>query len=110
MVEGEGAAAIMAMVSVPVNASTAMVIRPVKVAGRTAVITVFVHEFTVKICPVVEPAGVATTWQPLHCPLKSSPVIVIAEPALTISGRRLKVGPTPIVSIFAPILQRTAEE
>jgi hypothetical protein len=110
MVEGEGAAAMIAMASVPGKACTVIVIRPVKVAGRTALIAVFVHEVTCKICPVVEPAGVAITLQPLHDPLKSSPVIVIVEPEFTISGSRLTSGPMPIVLIFGPILQRTAEE
>ena len=110
MVEGDGAAAMIAMESLPGSASTVIVIRPVKVAGSTALIAVFVHEVTCRVCPVAEPAGVATILQPLHCPLKSSPAIVIVVPELTTNGSRLNVGPMPIVLIFGPILQRTAEE
>ena len=57
---------ITATASLPVAASTWMVIRPVKVAGKVAVIEVLLHAVVVNCCEVVEPAGVAVTLQPLH--------------------------------------------
>ena len=107
--EGDGAAAIIAMASLPDRASTVIVSSPVKVAGRTAEIAVFVHEVICKICPVVEPAGVATTLQPIHCPLKPNPLMVIVEPALTTSGNVLNSGLIG-VRIYGTTLQRTAVE
>ena len=50
----------------PDAAKTWIVTRPVKVAGRVAVIEVLLHEVVVNCWEVVEPAGVAVTRQPEH--------------------------------------------
>ena len=55
-----------ATASLPDAASTWMVTRPVTVAGRVAVIEVLLHAVVVNCWEVVEPAGVASTRQPLH--------------------------------------------
>src|ERR1700733_14768487 len=99
----------MAIASLPDRASTDSVSRPVKLAGKIAEIAVLVHEVICKICPVVEPAGVATTLQPMHCPLKPNPLMVIVEPAFTTRGSVLNRGAIG-VRIYGTTLQRTAVE
>src|ERR1039458_10515100 len=87
---------------------TVMVRRPVRLAGRLALMAVAVQEVTVRIWLVVEPAAAPATWQPLHCEPKVMPVRVMEEPALMVRAEVLLSGPTE--AMVAPILQRAAEK
>ena len=80
--------------------------RPDKLAGSCAVIEVPLHEETDSVSPVVAPAGVAITLQPLQRKPKSAPVIVIAEPALITRPGTFARGPTEMIAVS--ILQRAA--
>ena len=85
-----------------------MVIRPVKVAGRTAAMAVFFQEEICSVCAVADPAGIAVTLQPLHCVPKLVPAMVMVPPAATTRGDVVNSG--PMEKMVVSILQRTAEK
>src|SRR6185312_988432 len=99
-------ATMMFVASVPVFPCTAIVINPDSPAGHAAVIDVLLHDDTASVWPLVEPAGVATTLQPLHCAPRVAPVIVIVDAGATIFAAPLASGPTEMM--VASILQRAA--
>src|ERR1035441_7748518 len=104
----EGAATMIPMVSSPVDATTWRVSRPVRLAGSFTEIAELCHDVTVRTCAVLAPAGVARTWQPLHCEEpKFAPLRVTVVPAATTCGPVLGSGVT--LRTAAPILQRCAE-
>ncbi len=74
----------MVMASVPGVAFTWIVIRPVSVAGSAAEIAPFVHDDTCSAVCVLEPTGIANTWQLVHWEPKSLPVMVMVEPEVTV--------------------------
>jgi hypothetical protein len=106
----EGAATMMPMVSLPKDpaATTLSVSRPVRLAGSFTEIALLFHDVTVKDCAVLEPAGYARTWQPLHCEPKFAPLRVTVVPAVSTRGLVLASGVTEKTA--APILQRAAQE
>ena len=70
-------------------------------------IAVLCHDVTVRACAVEDPAGVAETWQPLHCEPKLAPVRVIVVPAVT-ARPAAAVDSGVTEKMAAPNLQRTA--
>src|SRR5579862_2651157 len=99
-----GATAMTVMASVPGTAFTWMVSSPVREEGRAAEIDVLVQDETCKAVWVLDPAGVASTWQLVHWLPKAVPVRVMAAPALTTRPGTQASGPTEKIAV--PILQR----
>jgi hypothetical protein len=102
--------AITPMLSLPADAMTVSVRKPIKPAGSLTEIAELVQDVTLRTWDVLEPAAVAWTLQLLHCEPKPEPIAalrVTVLPAVTTNPPPLTMGVTVKTSVA--ILHRSVE-